>query len=307
MAILPTLYRHAGFGRPLVPEQKRFASTPDFIARVLSDIAARYPDHPAVTTGVALHSLRAVSDADMREMLRLAPPTCPVHIHIAEQVKEVEDCERALGRRPVAWLLDEMPVDERWCLVHATHLDARETTRLARSGAVVGLCPITEANLGDGLFPLENYIDAGGRFGIGSDSNVLPSTAEELRLLEYGQRLTTQKRCQALPTGQTGSVGRFLYNQALAGGAQACGLGASHAQGPGPAAAQPGAGQSAAGQLAMGQRADACILRIRPYWPSCGNCFTRTEFFPCSERPFQGWVHHAPLRPARTEYPHHPA
>ncbi|MBO1324502.1 formimidoylglutamate deiminase [Acetobacter sp. TBRC 12305] len=256
MTMLPTLYRHAGFGRPLAPEQKRFASTPDFIARILSDIAAQYPDHPAVRTGVALHSLRAVSDADMREMLRLAPQDCPIHIHIAEQVKEVEDCERALGRRPVAWLLDEMPVDARWCLVHATHLDAQETTRLARSGAVAGLCPITEANLGDGLFPLEKYIDAGGRFGIGSDSNVLLSTAEELRLLEYGQRLATQKRCQALPTGQTGSIGQFLYSQALAGGAQACGLGAAHPASPGAPV-----GPAAAGQLAVGQRADACILR----------------------------------------------
>ncbi|MFT8675603.1 MAG: formimidoylglutamate deiminase [Acetobacter sp.] len=272
MTMLPTLYRHAGFGRPLAPEQKRFASTPDFIARVISDIVATYPDHPAVTAGVALHSLRAASGDDMREMLRLAPPTCPVHIHIAEQVKEVEDCMAALGRRPVAWLLDEMPVDDRWCLVHATHLDAQETTRLAHSGAVAGLCPITEANLGDGLFPLADYIDAGGRFGIGSDSNVLLNAAEELRLLEYGQRLATQKRCQALPTGMTGSVGRFLYTQALAGGAQACGLVSEQAPGvasgvPSGLAGAPEAGTPPhtlgknAGQLAVGQRADACILR----------------------------------------------
>ncbi|MCE2574133.1 formimidoylglutamate deiminase [Komagataeibacter sp. FNDCR2] len=240
MTMLPALYRHAGFGRPLAPEQGRFASSPEFLARVITDITARHASNPLVNAGVALHSLRAASGDDIREMLRLVPEDMPVHIHIAEQMKEVEDCVAFLGRRPVAWLLDEMPVDDRWCLVHATHMDHDETVRLARSGAVAGICPITEANLGDGFFPFSDYVDAGGRFGIGSDSNVLLNVAEELRTLEYGQRLISQKRCRALPSGQTGSVGNYLYSQALRGGTQACGHNG--------------------GMLAAGQRADLCTL-----------------------------------------------
>ncbi|MBB2206056.1 formimidoylglutamate deiminase [Gluconacetobacter takamatsuzukensis] len=240
ITMLPTLYRHAGFGRVLAPEQKRFESAPDFIAGMMADIAATYRDNGLVDVGVGLHSLRAANREDILEMLALTPERAPVHIHIAEQQREVADCLDFLGRRPVAWLLDEIPVDEHWCLVHATHLDAEETRRLAASGAVAGLCPVTEANLGDGLFPLEDFIDYGGRFGIGTDSNVLPSANEELRLLEYGQRLALQKRCRALPGEAMGSVGRYLYDASLKGGTQACGHGG--------------------GALAIGLRADLCVV-----------------------------------------------
>lgn len=240
MTLLPTLYRHAGFGRPLAPEQKRFESAPDFIAGIMADIAATYRDNSRIRVGVGLHSLRAANREDITDMLALVPDDVPVHIHIAEQQREVADCVEFLGRRPVAWLLDEFAVDARWCLVHATHLDADETRRFAASGAVAGLCPITEANLGDGLFPLVDFINAGGRFGIGTDSNVLPSANEELRLLEYGQRLSAQKRCRALPGEAMGSVGRYLYEASLNGGTQACGHGG--------------------GAVAVGQRADLCVV-----------------------------------------------
>ena len=241
MTILPTLYCHAGFGQKLAEGQKRFGSTPEFIAQVISNIGSKYSGNLLVTAGMAIHSLRAASGDDIHKMLALVSDKVPVHIHIAEQVREVEDCLSALGRRPVQWLLDEFPVDHRWCLVHATHLDDRETVRLARSGAVAGLCPITEANLGDGIFPLSKYIDEGGKFGIGTDSNVLLSAMEELRTLEYGQRLFSRKRCRSLPSEATGSVGDWLYQQALHGGSQACAHGG--------------------GRLAVGERADALSIR----------------------------------------------
>jgi formiminoglutamate deiminase len=146
----------------------------------------------------------------------------PLHIHAAEQTKEVEDCVAALGRRPVAWLMDNFDIGPRWCLVHATHMDAAETARLAASGAVAGLCPLTEANLGDGVFPAGTFLAAGGRFGIGSDSNIAVGAAAELRQLEYAQRLARRARnVLAEHAGQ--STGRRLYDGALAGGAQALG------------------------------------------------------------------------------------
>jgi formimidoylglutamate deiminase len=158
----------------------------------------------------------------VRELAVAMPAGRPLHIHIAEQQAEVSQCLEFAGRRPVAYLMEQVPVDERWCLVHATHLDEAEVAALARSGAVAGLCPTTEANLGDGLFPLAPYIEAGGRFGIGSDSHVSQSPVEELRWLEYGQRLARQQRNVACTRGQR-DVGQFLWQQALLGGAQACG------------------------------------------------------------------------------------
>jgi formiminoglutamate deiminase len=166
--------------------------------------------------GVAPHSLRAVTPDELAALVALAG-TGPIHIHVAEQTREVADCLAWSGQRPVAWLMDHAPVDARWCLVHATHMDAAETAALAASGATAGLCPITEANLGDGLFPAVDYLDRGGRFGIGSDSNVLIDLAEELRLLEYGQRLIGRAR------GRLGS-GADLFKAAQAGGARALGV-----------------------------------------------------------------------------------
>jgi formiminoglutamate deiminase len=144
-----------------------------------------------------------------------------VHIHIAEQLKEVEEVQTHFGARPVEWLLENIVVDSRWCLIHATHMTQEETQNLAKSGAVVGLCPITEANLGDGVFDGTELLLSGGKYGIGSDSNVRISLTEELRLLEYSQRLVRKER--NVMTKKTGSVGRALYDDSLAGGAQALG------------------------------------------------------------------------------------
>ncbi|MBS0960474.1 formimidoylglutamate deiminase [Acetobacter thailandicus] len=225
VTVLPTLYMYAGFGqRPLQDEQQRFASTPGFIAEIISDLRKQWQGSSLVSVGLGLHSLRAVGTEDINALVSAVAQSSPVHIHIAEQIGEVEQCLAATGQRPVAWLFEHVPVDARWCLIHATHLTSPEVTRIAKSQAVAGLCPVTEANLGDGFFPFVEYVAKNGRFGIGSDSNILISPAEELRLLEYGMRLSAQSRCLALPQGELGSTGGWLYRQAQAGGAQACGL-----------------------------------------------------------------------------------
>ncbi|QQX92173.1 formimidoylglutamate deiminase [Gluconobacter sphaericus] len=223
LTLLPTLYERGGFdGRPLQEAQERFATTPELIGRIISETRSAWGEMPLLSVGLGLHSLRAVDLRTASDLL--SAQTGPVHIHVAEQQKEVEECVASVGARPVEYLLAQTDVDERWCLVHATHLSASEVAAMARSGAVAGLCPITEANLGDGLFPLVPYVNDGGRFGIGSDSNVLISPWEELRTLEYGQRLFTQTRCAALPVATLGSTGGWLYRQVLDGGRQACGL-----------------------------------------------------------------------------------
>lgn len=241
ITVLPTLYMHSGFGgRPLLDEQKRFATTPEQIAGIMQAVRLQGQSNNLISVGLGLHSLRAVDMADVKCLTQDQTLKGPVHIHIAEQSGEVEQCLAATGQRPVHFLFDHVEVDARWCLVHATHLVPAEVTQIAQSQAVAGLCPITEANLGDGFFPLVSYVAQKGRFGIGSDSNVLISPAEELRLLEYGLRLSAQSRCVALPQNELGSIGGWLYRQALAGGAQSCGL------------AQWG--------LVEGARADICVL-----------------------------------------------
>src|SRR5690606_3276644 len=175
---------------------------------------------PGAVLGVAPHSLRAATPEELQKVVPLAGGG-PVHIHVAEQVKEVEDCVAWSGRRPVEWLLDIMPLDRRWCLIHATHMTPDETARMAKSGAVAGLCPITEANLGDGVFEAPAFLAAGGRFRVGSDSHILISLAEELRTLDYPQRLSRRSRNVVAAPGQ--STGLNLYEQALTGGAQALG------------------------------------------------------------------------------------
>ena len=174
---------------------------------------------------MALHSLRAVTPELMAEVLpafAAGDATAPIHIHVAEQQKEVDDCLAWSGARPVEWLLANADIDPRWCAVHATHMTGDEITALARTGAVAGLCPTTEATLGDGLFPLTDYLAAGGIIGIGSDSHISVSPVEELRWLEYGQRLIVQRRNVAALPG-TRSIGAGLYRATLAGGAQALG------------------------------------------------------------------------------------
>ena len=226
---LPVLYMRAGFdGGELTPAQRRFTTGPERLLDIAGDLRRGFAGDPDVTIGLAIHSLRAVAPEDLLTTVVAARAESddtavgPIHIHAAEQPREVEGARAALGAPPVAWLLDQAGVDAGWCLVHATHMTAEERDGLARSGAVAGLCPITEANLGDGLFPLPGYLKAGGRIGIGSDSNVCISAIEELRLLEYGQRLFNGRR-PATKVADGGSPGAALYNRAAMGGALALG------------------------------------------------------------------------------------
>ncbi len=219
---LPVFYAHAGFGgRAPEAGQRRFVTDIDGFARLLDDCRTAAAILPDAVVGIAPHSLRAVEAGELAALAPLAAGA-PIHIHIAEQTREVEECVAHYGARPVEWLLTNTDVDRRWCLVHATHVTDAEITGMADAGAVVGLCPITEANLGDGIFPAAEFLAAGGRIGIGSDSNVLIDMTEELRLLEYGQRLTRRAR-NVLASPTTRSTGRRLFDAALAGGAQALG------------------------------------------------------------------------------------
>ncbi|MDR7008753.1 formimidoylglutamate deiminase [Paraburkholderia strydomiana] len=240
MTMLPVLYQYSGFGaRAPRDDQRRFINTPGSLLELLGALRAARPENAALRYGVAPHSLRAVSEQSLRELLGGLDGSAPVHIHIAEQTAEVDACVETEGARPVQWLLDRFDVDSRWCLVHATHVDANETLALARSGAVAGLCLTTEANLGDGLFPAQEYLDAKGRIGVGSDSHIGVDWRAELRLLEYGQRLTRRQR-NVLASAQTPYVADRLFDAALEGGAQATGR--------------------ATGALQVGHRADWLVL-----------------------------------------------
>jgi formimidoylglutamate deiminase len=220
LTLLSVFYAHSGFGgQEPKPAQRRFIHDPDSFAKLLDTCRQAVSGLGDAIVGVAPHSLRAVTPEELTHIAALAG-NAPVHIHIAEQTKEVEDCIAWSGKRPVEWLLANADVNARWCLVHATHITERETLGVAQCGAVAGLCPITEANLGDGVFPAAEFIAAGGRFGIGSDSNVLIDAAEELRLLEYGQRLTRRAR-NVMARSEAGSTGAALYHHALEDGAQA--------------------------------------------------------------------------------------
>jgi formimidoylglutamate deiminase len=228
LTLLPVLYQRGGFdGRVLSERQLRFRHGVEDFLRLLESLAPL--EGPRLRLGIAFHSLRAVGAEAMREVLAAAVATGrPLHIHVAEQVGEVQDCLAAHGARPVEFLHREFGVDAHWTLVHATHITEDERRQVAQSGAVVALCPTTEANLGDGLFPLREYLGDGGRFGIGSDSHVSVSPVEELRWLEYGQRLQSLRRNRvALKPGE--SCGEVLLGAALAGGWQACGLEAAPA------------------------------------------------------------------------------
>ncbi|MDB5488849.1 MAG: formiminoglutamate deiminase [Reyranella sp.] len=222
LTLLPVFYLHAGFGGlPAASGQRRFINDIEGYGRLIEASRKAVSSLPDALVGIAPHSLRAATPDEIATILPLAEGG-PVHIHVAEQVKEVEDCLAWSGQRPIELLIDRLPVDERWCLVHATHVTETEIDGIVAQGATVGLCPITEANLGDGIFPAQAFAGRGGRFGIGSDSNVLIDAAEELRLLEYGQRLALRTR-NALAHASTPSVGRSLFDAALTGGAQALG------------------------------------------------------------------------------------
>jgi formiminoglutamate deiminase len=216
LTLLPVFYAHGGFGGEApAPRQARFLSSIDSYGEILAASVKAIASLPDGRLGVAPHSLRAVTPDELAAVTSLTPDG-PVHIHVAEQTAEVEACLAWSGARPVEWLLANADVGPRWCLVHATHMNDAESVTLALSSAVAGLCPITEANLGDGLFLAGSYLGAGGAFGVGSDSNVRIDLSEELRLFEYGQRLALRSR------GMTGS-GAELFRGALAGGGQALG------------------------------------------------------------------------------------
>ncbi len=220
LTLLPVLYQRGGLdGRALGPGQMRFGSDEGRFGALWQGAQTALSALPAdAVLGAAPHSLRAVTADGLRFAASLGGP---LHIHVAEQVAEVDEVLAHTGARPVEWLLANAPVDARWCAIHATQMLPAETEGLARSGAVAGLCPITEANLGDGIFDGARYLGAGGAFGVGSDSNVRISLTEELRLLEYSQRLKDRGRA-VLATADR-STGRVLYEGATTGGAQAAG------------------------------------------------------------------------------------
>ena len=219
---LPVLYTSGGAGgQPLAAGQMRFGCDVDRYAGLLAAVRSAVRSLPEdAAVGIAPHSLRATTPADLAHALALAGGG-PIHLHVAEQPQEVADVSAWLGARPVEWLLANADVGPDWCAIHATHMTAAETAGLARTGAVAGLCPITEADLGDGPFDGPGWLAAGGRYGIGSDSNVRIALGEELRTLEYSQRLRDLSR-NVMVRGE-GSVGAALYLAAAAGGAQALG------------------------------------------------------------------------------------
>lgn len=239
LTLLPSFYAYGGFGGAApVAGQRRFLNDPDRFLKLVERSRAVVAPLASARVGIAPHSLRAVTPDTLQQVVA-AMPDGPIHIHAAEQTKEVDDCVAWSGRRPVQWLLDEMDIDRRWCLIHSTHMTAEETHGLARSGAVAGLCPLTEASLGDGFFNGPKFLESDGRFGVGTDSNIDIDAAGELRQLEYSQRLLHRGR-NVMTMTEGESTGRRLLTQALAGGAQAL--------------------QRAAGAIAAGQRADLVVL-----------------------------------------------
>nr|WP_315431451.1 formimidoylglutamate deiminase [uncultured Albidiferax sp.] len=242
ITLLPVLYQTSGFGgTPPNEGQRRFIRSTDSMLRLLETLKPLC-DAQGARLGMAPHSLRAVPPDSLRDAvagLHAIDASAPVHIHIAEQTAEVDACLAWSGQRPVEWLLNHAPVDARWCLVHATHMSESEYQRAAASRAVAGICPSTEANLGDGLFDMPRWLGHGGAWGLGSDSHACVNAAEELMLLEYGQRLQFRQR-NVLASPQQPQVATATLLQAVAGGAQASGRNANG--------------------LAVGQRADFCVL-----------------------------------------------
>ena len=224
LTLLPVFYAHATFGgAPPAAGQRRFVTGRDQFVRLMQQGAEAIAALEDATIGVAPHSLRAVAPDELAEIVALANGR-PVHIHAAEQTREVEDCLAWSGARPVEWLLNNTDVGANWCIVHATHMTEAETTRLAQTGAIAGLCAVTEASLGDGIFPGSTWIEAGGRYGVGTDSNIQIGAAAELRQLEYAQRLLARKR-NVLAGAPGATTGRTLFQAALEGGAAALGAG----------------------------------------------------------------------------------
>jgi formimidoylglutamate deiminase len=243
ITMLPTLYAYGGFGgQPSVPGQRRFINDAGRYLRIIKKLHAACRDNALRKLGISPHSLRAVTAELLTEViaeLDRLDTKAPIHIHIAEQIKEVDDCLAWSGKRPVQYLLDKFALSSRWCAIHATHMTEAETEGLARSGMIAGLCPTTEANLGDGIFPADRFFAAKGAIAIGSDSHITVSPAEDLRQLEYSQRLRDRAR-NVLADAPGQSTGRRLFDASLSGGAKSM--------------AQP------VGAIAPGLRADICIL-----------------------------------------------
>ncbi len=221
---LPVLYRYGGFNSlPSTKGQSRFVTGCEDYCLLWHKVAEALKSNEIL--GIAPHSLRAIDQTLLSEVLKQLEGVHPIHIHIAEQKKEVEDCVDWSGMRPVAWLMEHFEIDHQWCLIHATHLDYAEKIQLGTSGATAGLCPTTEANLGDGLFDMQVSLEQDGRFGIGSDSQISVSVTEELRWMEYGQRLSLhQRNVIADHKKHNGHCGTFLYQKAISGGSAACGF-----------------------------------------------------------------------------------
>jgi len=243
LTMLPVLYQYAGFGEqvPNQGQQRFINSTPQF-NQLVSDCFTLTSQFENTNVGIAPHSLRAVNKVAIEAAVshvRSLDEKAPIHIHISEQQQEVDDCLSHYGKRPVQWLLDNIELDQHWCLIHATHINEQEQQGIINSQAIAGICPTTEANLGDGVFPSQTFLAKGGKFAIGSDSHISVNPIEELRWLEYAQRLTTQQRA-ILSDDDTPSVGQSLWQRAALGGAQST--------------------NSNTGSLAIGKQADLLVL-----------------------------------------------
>ena len=241
VTMLPTLYQQGGFATPATARQRRFVRSTEEHLNAIAALTKAHADSPNVTVGLSIHSLRAVSAEALDQVLRgfkAIAPGGPIHIHIAEQAAEIDACLAHTGQRPIAWLLDSASVDSRYCLVHATHADLDEIRRVAQCGAVVGICPTTEADLGDGILDAKAYLDAGAVIGIGSDQHVATEAAAEIRALEYSQRLARHSR--AVLSGPDQSAAERTWRAAAHGGAQASGR--------------------TGGELAVGRPADITVI-----------------------------------------------
>lgn len=252
---LPVLYQYGGFGsEAALPGQNRFLNNAEQFVEIFEQITAS--QSVTETTGVAPHSLRAVDAGLLHEVLLATPERAVTHLHIAEQVKEVNDCLNWCRQRPVEWLYEKFEPDRNWCLIHATHMTEQETISVAHSGAIAGLCPTTEANLGDGIFNARQFIEAGGRWGIGSDSHISISPVEELRWLEYGQRLASLRRNVLADPPDQLHTGAALFRQSVIGGNAACGV----------------SGFDRSAGIAVGQSADFIVIDDQ-----CPRCYGKSR------------------------------
>ncbi|KGJ90737.1 formimidoylglutamate deiminase [Colwellia psychrerythraea] len=243
LTLLPVLYQHSGFGEKTPNDgQKRFINSTEQFNQLVSDCFTLSEQYSNTNVGIAPHSLRAVDKASLTSAVahvRDLDKQAPIHIHISEQQKEVDDCLAHYGKRPVQWLLDNAELDQHWCLIHATHIDEAERKGIIAKQAIAGICPSTEANLGDGIFPTTEFLAENGTIAIGSDSHISVNPIEELRWLEYAQRLIKQQRA-ILASPEESSVGQNLWQQAAMGGAQST--------------------NSNTGYLAIGKQADLLVL-----------------------------------------------